>query len=127
MAPDLDPQYAACAKCGSTDFYEAEVSRYRAGMYSSGPGGDLSPVGNRLRVRICLCGHPAVGHCHLPSDRTRLQASMGKALSFRQRMEPEVIKGEIAQEFVSRQEFQQLQESIDSLARLLQADAPQPA
>lgn len=50
-----------CASCGSTWFEEITFNQFRAGTYSSTPGGSHEPLSPMpMTILRCLCGQPAV-------------------------------------------------------------------
>lgn len=50
-------QPAKCPRCGSVWFAETTFRQYSQGLYSSGIGGDLSPISvMQQTIRVCLCG-----------------------------------------------------------------------
>jgi nucleoid DNA-binding protein len=49
-----------CPHCKGTSFTEQEFRQYRAALYSSIPGGDISPASKDadvIQALVCLCGH----------------------------------------------------------------------
>jgi len=67
-------------------FTEQQFQKYLAFPYSSGPGGDLSTVGDSIRALVCLCGHPVkLGRERrsIPGPQQEFEKCFQAALSYR--------------------------------------------
>ena len=106
-----------CPKCGCTHFQDVVLHQYRGPMYTSALGGELGQVGEGVHIQVCACGHPALVSSH--DALMKLEASMLKALLYRQRREPEGIMAQIAEGFAPAEEFRRLAEKVNSLATVV--------
>jgi hypothetical protein len=118
----LHHEQAVCPNCGSLYFHRAEFKRYRGGMTSSSPGGDLSEISPAMTARICICGHaepdvPGLGHS--AQERRRFAQSVAAALAYRQRSDSRRIAIELAEGLATREDLQALNERIERLKTVL--------
>jgi hypothetical protein len=119
--PDRKP--AVCPKSGSAHFHQAEFRRYRAEMYSSAPGGDLSAISTApLLARICVCGYPIpdIPRVSIPAEERRsFDASARAALAYRNQSDSRQIRNDLAKNFATREELQELRERLERLDGIL--------
>jgi hypothetical protein len=112
-----------CTKCGSTYFQLAEFRQYRGGICSATPGGELSPIGPPIEVRVCLCGHPIAPRKRLslmPDLRKSVNESLEGAQRFRHSTEPETIQRGIREEFASKAELLSANTALATLTKVLE-------
>ena len=118
--------YLQCTKCGSTHFADAEYRQYLAGRYSTAPGGELTTATEVVRVRLCLCGHPAFG-CSIkglsPKEQQDFRLSLENATRYRQETEPERLKSRLRESFVDHDEYEGLAKRVKDLTKVVKAYA----
>jgi len=107
-----------CPKCGSTFFQEAEFRQY----LGFGPAGGIHPPDSTRRVRICICGHPMAPAkaVRLDAPAESLRESLRLAWERRQRMDGDQILSDMEAAFVTRPEFQALDERLNGLGKILE-------
>jgi hypothetical protein len=118
----LHNEQAVCPNCGSLYFHRAEFKRYRGGMTSSSPGGDLSEISQAMTARICICGHTEAdvpGMSHSPQERRRFAQSVAAALAYRHRSDSRRIAIELAEGLASREDLQAVNERIKRLEMVI--------
>ena len=88
----------ACERCGSVYFQEAELRQYRGGLYSSGVGGELSPISEMSQpLWICICGEPLPDASirRVGEDARSFHKSVEAAKAHRARQRPEALLQEL--------------------------------
>ena len=115
-----------CPDCGSTYFIECNFHQYSKDLYSSGPGGDISPLTVAPQsIRVCLCGRPIEQNVSGMRGRTLsgelavFQTSLQSALKFRGAT-VEQVKA-LAENMASVQELQKLSTEVEEQQKLLQS------
>jgi hypothetical protein len=86
------PTPVTCDRCGSVYLHEAEFKQYRGGFYSSGVGGEISPISHvPQRIWICICGEPVPDPSirRAGQDARSFSQSVAAAKAYRARQRPE--------------------------------------
>ncbi|MGA3077585.1 MAG: hypothetical protein ABSG56_28375 [Bryobacteraceae bacterium] len=109
-----------CPKCGSTNFSEDEFRQYTVHA-SALPGGGLSPSNESRHVKICMCGHPMPVGALARFDEVGkgFQESLDLAWQHLEKRNPDKILAELARDFVTRREFNELTGRLDGLQAIL--------
>lgn len=119
-----------CPRCGSNYFQEVEYRQYRKQMYSSAPGGNLSPVSElSFRALVCLCGHVIANHhsqwgARLP-EGAAFYDSVTKAAACREARDPEKLQQALVSTYASRTDLENLLQRLGDIERHIRnSEAP---
>ena len=119
-----------CPNCGGTFFSTEEFSQY-LDMYSAAPGGELHATGQKIAVRICLCGHLVKSYAPRRRNEQEEEASFRDSAERAQRRRADIDAGSIQAKlqtaFASRRDYQaaidEIQRLREIIERHLQADS----
>lgn len=111
---------AACPKCGSTFFQEAEYRQYQVHA-SAVPGGGLQPSDEVCRVKTCMCRETLPVHTimrYIDDVEKSFQESLNWRSKCRDSRHPDKILADLADDFITRCEFQVLIEQLNRMQTL---------
>jgi nucleoid DNA-binding protein len=126
----MKKQPMSCPRCGSEWCYEVEFKRYLADTYSSSFGGELRSVAGAFTGWVCLCGEPLRDRPEIQriGDLARsFQDSWSKAVTHRDRLQPEQVLRALSAELVSQAELAKVQERLkhlEGIGHVLKMDGP---